>query len=468
MTEQPGNGIELSHAAHMPAPQGGALPTGLEWQALERMAHMLADSNLIPYQLKQRPGDVAVILLAAREYGIPPLMALSKLPVVNGKPAPMGELMVALVLRAGHSIRADFKAPDGSRYKGGPLTRQHYGEAIVRRRDWPAGVEESLTFTLEEAISAGLVTIDREGKPHAEDKKGNPTPWQLYTPNMARWRAVANVCRLYFPDVLLGLSYLPEELGAIVDEDGAPVMGEVVDERPHPPSGTIEERTAQEAADRLADFDGLAEVLDNVLRHAEENGYADVAVTYAGDSVTLRDAIAAKRADLDAIIDVEGTEEEPAEAPQEPASAPQTAEQPEPDAQPAPTGETPQEAAYDVAREVLICADVELLRTYYRGTSAEGLATEDVLAVVDDGDLATLGAPADLPALALGTLIMRAADYVTEHGIAVRDPEPEADTFSGPAPVAEGDDPWAGDSTATAEGWAKAQADGTADPATPV
>lgn len=124
MTEQPSNrGIELAHAAAMPAPQGGALPTGLEWQALERMAGTLAASSVIPYRLKGKPADVAVILLAAREYGIPPLMALSKLPVVNGTPAPMGELMVALVLRAGHRIRATFHGPDGSIYAGEPITQ---------------------------------------------------------------------------------------------------------------------------------------------------------------------------------------------------------------------------------------------------------------------------------------------------------------------------------------------------------
>ena len=479
MTEQPGNGLELSHAAHMPAPQGGALPTGLEWQALERMAHMLADSNLIPYTLKKKPGDVAVILLAAREYGIPPLMALSKLPVVNGKPAPMGELMVALVLRAGHSIRADFKAPDGTRYKGGPLTPQHYGEAIVRRRDWPAGVEESLTFTLAEGIAAGLLTITREGRPVARDKNDKATPWEQYTPNMARWRAVANVCRLYFPDVLLGLSYLPEELGAVVDEDGMPVVGEVVDERPAPPSGTLEERTAQEAADRLAEFNGPVEVLDNVTAHAQANGYLEARVSYAGDSLTLRDAIAHKRAELDAIVDVEGTEEPATEAPaeqpveqpapapspaeEEPvdaelvdtpteaASAPQEPEQPVAGARPAPVEETPQEAALDVAREVLKCGDAGVLLTYYNGAKGEGLLELDVLAVVDDGDLATLEAPEGLEVLPLGALIVQAGKYVKATGIAVRDPEPEVEqAFDSPtAPPVEGDDPWA-DGSATA------------------
>lgn len=147
MTEQtPGKGLDLAHAAAMPAPMGGALPTSLEWSALERMADTLAESNVIPWRLKGKAADIAVILLAAREYGIPPLMALSKLPVVNGTPAPMGELMVALILRAGHYIAADFHNPDGTVYAGGALTREHYGEARYKRRDWTD--REVLRFTI--------------------------------------------------------------------------------------------------------------------------------------------------------------------------------------------------------------------------------------------------------------------------------------------------------------------------------
>ena len=295
MTTQPG-AIEPAYAAAMPAPQGGALPTGLEWGALERMANTLADSDVIPYRLKRKPADVAVILLAAREYGIPPLMALSKLPVVNGTPAPMGELMVALILRAGHRISATFRNPDGTVYNGGPLSPQHYGEAKYRRRDWTADEAEALTFTLAEAVNANLMTW-QDDKPFARDQKGNPTPWELYTPNMARWRAVANAARLTFADVLMGLSYLPEELGATVDADGAPVMGEVVE--PQQPrqadNSALEQRTAQEAADQLYQFVGPLEVLDNVLAHAEANGYSERTVRTPDGPLALSVAIARRR-----------------------------------------------------------------------------------------------------------------------------------------------------------------------------
>lgn len=464
MTEQPtpqpgaNNAIELAHAAAMPAPQGGALPTGLEWQALDHMAHTLAGSNVIPYRLKGKPADVAVILLAAREYGIPPLMALSKLPVVNGTPAPMGELMVALVLRAGHYIAADFRNPDGTVYAGGPVSREHYGEARYKRREWPE--REVLRFTLAEAVQAGLVTLNRDGTPHARDDKNRPTPWEQYLPNMARWRAVANACRLAFADVLLGLSYLPEELGAVVDAEGAPIVGEVVDP-PRPrtaPGGTIEERTAQDAADRLATFPGPVEVLDNVIAHAEANGYADAVVTFGDDRVPLRAAIEATRArfadapagtveeepvDATLVEDQPAEEAQAAETPEEPATAPQEPQQPQPEAQGPPAGESPQDAAYEVAREALNSSDVDLLRTFYRGAS--DLKLIDVLPVIGDDDLAALDAPQDLTELALGTLLMAVAKYVEKHGSAVRDlGEPM------PAPTAEGPDPWAEDAAA---GW---------------
>lgn len=446
-------GLELAHAAAMPAPQGGALPTGMEWQALERMAETLANSDVIPYRLKRKPADVAVILLAAREYGIPPLMALSKLPVVNGTPAPMGELMVALILRAGHYIAADFRNPDGTIYGGGPLTREHYGEARYKRAGWDE--REVLRFTIAEAIQAGLVTLNRDGTPNARDDKNRPTPWEQYTPNMARWRAVANAARLAFADVMLGLSYLPEELGAVVDADGFPIEAETVGPRGAPEAGTLEQRTAQESANKLAEQPWPDHVLAAVRLAAEEGGYLDAGVTYASAHMTLEEALtrhAEERGEGD-VVDAEIVPDaEVAEAPQEAATAPPAAEDtpPAPEtpaptqeaAQPAPA-EDPQAAAYDVAREALNTADLTLLRALWQAD----LNPLDVLPVLGDDDLAAIDAPPDLETMALGAFLMAANRYVTKHGTAIRDvgdPLP-------PAPAGDpAEDPWAADAAA---GW---------------
>lgn len=474
MTE-PGTSIEPAYAATMPAPQGGALPTGLEWQALERMANVLAESDVIPYRLKRKPADVAVILLAAREYGIPPLMALSKLPVVNGTPAPMGELMVALVLRAGHYIGADFRNPDGTVYGGGPLTREHYGEARYKRRDWDE--REVLRFTLDEAVTAGLVTLTSEGKAEAYDDKNRPLPWMQYTPNMARWRAVANACRLAFADVLLGLSYLPEELGAMVDADGAPVLGEVVDQQPARPrqgtAGSLEQRTAQETADKLETFTGPVEVLDNVAAHADTNGYLRERVTFRGNAMSLEGAIAVAKADLANTVDGSVVEEQqtpeaaaqpaqeapapapPAEEPQAPAPGPQNGAQPEPEEPPSSTTGPP---AVEYARAALEEADPETLRGLWNMAAEGGALDANVIAVVGDDDLAAMDLTRhpgiEAGVLPLRGLLINVNAYVGRHGTAVRDLGEPAPASAPAVEEPPARDPWAEDAAA---GWPTSQ-----------
>jgi hypothetical protein len=434
-----------AYAAAMPAPQGGALPTGLEWQALERMAHTLADSDVIPYRLKRKPADVAVILLAAREYGIPPLMALSKLPVVNGTPAPMGELMVALVLRAGHRITAKTHNPDGSVYKSGPIGRDHYASCTTLRRDEEAGAEDVLTFTVAEAEAAGLVSIEADGTLIARDNKGQPTPWELYPANMLRWRAVANACRLRFPDVLLGLSYLPEELGAVVDAEGAPVR--VIDAEPvrTAPPASLAIRTAQETADRAAD-ENRAEVLANVLEWAIAQEVADVEVNTAGGRLILRAYLERRIEEAKAVVDavvVDAAQE--AAPPVVGPDAPATPENPpsavEEGLREPSGGDLVEAYVYDAVRT----ADPDVIRGMYRECKAAGLLDVPVKLDADvTAGLELAGITLEAPA-PLGRLLMALGPRAASSGRplvldgppadepAVEDPDPPAwaDTAQG-------------------------------------
>lgn len=414
-----------AYATALPAPQGGALPTSLEWQALERMANTLADSDVIPYRLKRKPADIAVILLAAREYGIPPLMAMSKLPVVNGTPAPMGELMVALVLRAGHRITAKVHNPDGTIYKAGPITRDHYATCRTLRREEAAGDEDELTFTVAEAEAAGLVSIEDDGTLIARDSKGQPTPWELYPANMLRWRAVANACRLRFPDVLLGLSYLPEELGAVVDAEGAPIRVVEHEEPRTAPPTSLALRTAQETADRAAE-ESRAEVLANVLEWSVANDLVELDVTTtAPDGTRNRLPLGVylrQRIDAANIGVVDGVVESPtaaASSPQEPATAPADP--------PAPTGSDEltkaqlgiaEATVYDALRE----RNADAVRAAYRESKDAGLLDVDVAASLTDdnrrelklidGDVVKLGAAL----MALGARLAAGKDPLVVDG----------------------------------------------------
>ena len=53
--------------------------------------------------------------------------------------------------------------------------------------------------------------------------------WKQYQDAMLTWRAVGKLCRVLFPDVVLGAGYVPEELGAEVTSVGEVIEIEPVD-----------------------------------------------------------------------------------------------------------------------------------------------------------------------------------------------------------------------------------------------
>jgi hypothetical protein len=130
-------------------------------------------------------------MLKGRELGIPPLQALSHINVINGKPAMSAELMLAQILKL--HPKTQFKFPERTNEKC---------TISVKR----AGFDfESFTFTIQDAKQAGLMS--------------NPS-WNKYPRAMLHARVVSEMARSLFPDALAGISYTPEELGAVVDENG--------------------------------------------------------------------------------------------------------------------------------------------------------------------------------------------------------------------------------------------------------
>jgi len=171
------------------------MPTAGEWGALQSMAEVLSRSGLVPSALRRKPDDIMLILLTGRDLRLQPTVALNKIHVIEGKPTLAAEMMAGLVNRQpGMSIWPD---PDNDGTKA-------VAHAV---RD---GRELKFGFTMHDARTAGLAG------------KGNWAKW----PQFMLWaRAVSGLCRMAFSDVLAGVSYTPEELGAAVD----PESGEVLD-----------------------------------------------------------------------------------------------------------------------------------------------------------------------------------------------------------------------------------------------
>jgi hypothetical protein len=148
------------------------------------LAQGFFNSGLFP-NTKNAYGAMAIIELG-REIGVPPMIALNTINIIEGKPAMAGQLMLALIER--HGIKVEIVQKDK---KACRLTLTHQGKAPFTE-----------TVTIEDAAQIK----DKSGK--ALTDKIN---WLNYPEEMLFWRCLAKGARAYCPDVILGL-YGQEEL----------------------------------------------------------------------------------------------------------------------------------------------------------------------------------------------------------------------------------------------------------------
>lgn len=180
-----------------------------QMQAAIDYAERLAYSGLIPDVYQGRPANILWAMEYGRTLGLSTLAAINGVNVIKGKPTASAGLIGALVRRAGHKLRVGYDAATMT------------GWAEIVRCDDPEFVFRS-QWDLERAVEAELCTI-KDGRPFAVDSKGNTLPWKKFYPSMVKARATTEVARDACEEVLFGLHYTPEEMGADVDEDGAPV-----------------------------------------------------------------------------------------------------------------------------------------------------------------------------------------------------------------------------------------------------
>jgi len=189
-----------------------AAPTPQGLDASVRFAQLLADADLLPKQFVGKPANVLYAIEYGRTLGIAPVAAITGIHVIEGKPSASSGLIGGLVRQAGHKLRV---TSDGA-------TK---ATAQIIRSDDPEFVYEA-TWTLDRAVVARLCEI-KDGKPWARDRNGKPTAWEKYPAAMLKARAITEVARDACEDVLFGLHYTPEELGAVVNQDGEPIEASV-------------------------------------------------------------------------------------------------------------------------------------------------------------------------------------------------------------------------------------------------
>lgn len=160
-----------------------------------RYAELLAKSTLVPKHLRGNAANVLLYLALAEAHDVPVAVAFRGMTVVGDTPAMAPEMMRAQILRKGHKIE---------------VLKDTERECALRGTRADTGVSYDVSFTWDDATKAGLT-----GK----------STWKQYPKAMLLARATSALGRMGFADCLNGVSYVPEELGADVDEEGNPIGG---------------------------------------------------------------------------------------------------------------------------------------------------------------------------------------------------------------------------------------------------
>lgn len=167
-------------------------PSESEWKMMLSWGTAAIKSGMLPSTIRT-PEAAAIIALKGRELGIPFMIAVAHIHIINGKPTMSAEMMQALARRNLPGILINI------------VSSTHEKAEIEFLRPEKGARVVPISFTIEDAKRAKLLNKD---------------VWQQYPTAMLWSRAISAGLRKVCPEALMGVSYTPEELGAEVSEDG--------------------------------------------------------------------------------------------------------------------------------------------------------------------------------------------------------------------------------------------------------
>jgi hypothetical protein len=158
-----------------------SIPSEHEMAVFNTMADQAATSKM--YKGVGEKAGVMMVMLSARELGIPPMQALNGgINIINGKVEISARMMSALIRKAGHTLTTK-KCDDTS--------------CTLYGKRWDTGEDYECSFSVAEATKAGLV------------KPGGG--WVKWPSDMCFARALSRLARRLWSDVI-GIGYVEGEI----------------------------------------------------------------------------------------------------------------------------------------------------------------------------------------------------------------------------------------------------------------
>jgi hypothetical protein len=171
-----------------------------------RIAKMVVASGLAPRDV-QSPERAMVAIMTGLELGLPPMTAIQRIAVINGRPCVWGDAVPALAQRTGMLEAWD----EGITGEGDDMVAYCN---VTRRINSEGTITKTATFSVADAKKACLWTteekvtrIGKNGQPYVKD---NDSPWFRFPKRMLQMRARV-AFRDLFADAMCGL-YIAEEM----------------------------------------------------------------------------------------------------------------------------------------------------------------------------------------------------------------------------------------------------------------
>ena len=169
-----------------------------------RFARTAVEAGLFQAESEEKAlAQATMAVLQGLELGIPPMQAVQQIATIGGRLSIWGDLVPALIWRAGHRIREWIEGEGDARVAWCEITRGDNQEVIRRK------------FSVADAKRAGLwdkrPTIKKKDKANVWREEDNESAWYRYQERMLQMRARGFCAHDGAPDALHGL-YLREEI----------------------------------------------------------------------------------------------------------------------------------------------------------------------------------------------------------------------------------------------------------------
>lgn len=221
---------------------------------------------------RPNPGAILYMLETAAMLGVNPMVGLTNIHIIEGKPSLSANLQAALVREAGHRLRVRVEGEGDNTV----------ATAQIIRSDDPE-------FTFEV----------RWGKREAEAAKVmGKDNWKKYLRAMLKARAITECIREACPEVLMGATYSPDELGAVTDSEGEPIdlhpvpsgVAEPKQQAPIPTEEPAEPEAEIDWGKAIADLSSREEALE-LYAEARKRNLLGEEIKVGRKKVALGDAI---------------------------------------------------------------------------------------------------------------------------------------------------------------------------------